>query len=207
VRQPAAGWITSVLVWCLLAACILFPVGIAAANPLQANRDALWIVGGMAGIVALALFLVQPLLAAGYLPGPSVLAERRWHRWLGTMIVVTVGLHIGGLYLSSPEDITDALLLVAPTPFSVYGVIGLCGVVLTAILVAVKSSAGLRYASWRILHNALAVVVVVSSIVHALLIEGAMGAVSKLILCGLILAATIFVLFRVHVTKASVKDR
>jgi predicted ferric reductase len=196
-----------VLVWGLVAACILVPVGIAAANPLQASRDALWIIGGMAGIVALALLFVQPLLAAGYLPGAPVSAGRRWHRLVGTFIIVTVGLHIGGLYLSSPEDIADALLLVAPTPFSVYGVVGLCGVVLTAILVAVKSRSGLRYAAWRILHNALALVVVVSSIVHALLIEGAMGNVSKAILCALVFAATVIVLFRVHVMKVLMKDR
>jgi predicted ferric reductase len=207
VKHAAPTRMTAVLVWFLLAACILIPVGIAAANPLQANRDALWIVGGMTGIVALALLLAQPLLAAGYLPGPSLTAGRRWHRWLGTMIVLTVGLHIGGLYLSSPEDITDALLLVAPTPFSVYGVIGLCGVVLTAILVAVRSRTGLRYASWRILHNAIALVVVVSSIVHALLIEGAMGSVSKLVLCVLVFAATVIVLFRIHVAKPRIKDR
>ncbi len=190
------------LVWALLTACILIPVGIAAANPLQASRDAFWIIGGMAGIVALALLLVQPLLAAGSLPGPSVPAARRWHRLVGTMVVLTVGLHIGGLYLSSPEDIADVLLLVAPTPFSVYGVVGLCGVVLTAILVAVRARSGLRYASWRIVHNAIALVVVISSIAHALLIEGAMGSVSKLILCALILAATVIVLFRVHGAKA-----
>jgi predicted ferric reductase len=207
VKQTVARRIIAVLVWCLLAACVLLPVGIAAANPLQANRDALWIAGGMAGIVALALFLVQPLLAAGYLPGPSLTAGRRWHRLVGAVVVLTVGLHIGGLYLSSPEDISDALLLVAPTPFSVYGVVGLCGVFLTAILVAVRSRSGLRYASWRILHNALALVVVVSSIVHALLIEGAMGSVSKLILCALIFAVTVIVLFRIHATKTQIRDR
>jgi predicted ferric reductase len=185
-----------------LAACVLFPVGIAAVNPLQASRDALWIVGGMAGIVALAMLLVQPLLAAGYLPGLSVPAGRRWHRWIGTMVAAAVGLHVGGLYLSSPTDMTDALLLVAPTPFSVYGVIGLWAVVLTAILVTVRSRSGLRYTSWRILHNAIALVVVVCSTAHALLIEGAMGSVSKGILCALVLAATIIVLFRVNMRKA-----
>jgi predicted ferric reductase len=207
VKQRADRRVTAALIWSLLAACVLVPVGIAAANPLQASRDALWIAGGMAGILALACLLVQPLLAAGYLPGPSAPAGRRWHRWVGAMIAATVGLHVGGLYLSSPQDMSDALLLVAPTPFSVYGVVGLGGVVLTAILVAVRSRSGLRYTTWRILHNALALVVVVSSIFHALLIEGAMGSLSKAILCAMILAATIVVLFRIHVTKALMKGR
>jgi predicted ferric reductase len=202
VKQAAPTRMIAVLVWCLLAACLLVPVGIAAANPLQASRDALWIIGGMAGVVALALLFVQPLLAAGYLPGLSVLAVRRWHRLIGTLIIVTVGLHIGGLYLSSPEDISDALLLVAPTPFSVYGVIGLCGVVLTAILVALRSRSGLRYVSWRMIHNVLALAVVFATVAHALLIEGAMGSFSKLVLCSLVLAATVIVFWRIHVLKA-----
>jgi predicted ferric reductase len=207
VKQTVARLMNAVLVWGLAVACMLVPVGIAIANPLQASRDAFWIMGGMAGVVAFALLFVQPLLAAGFLPAPSVPAGRRWHRLVGSMVVLTVGLHVGGLYLSSPEDIADALLLAAPTPFSVYGLIGLCGVVLTAFLVALRSRSGLRYASWRILHNALALVVVISSIAHALLIEGAMGSVSKMILCALVLAATIIVLFRIHVKKAEAKHR
>jgi predicted ferric reductase len=191
----------SVVAWGLLAVCVLIPVGIAATNPLQASRDALWIAGGMAGVLALALLLLQPLLAAGALPGPTVPTARRWHRWLGATVVALTGLHIVGLYLSSPEDIADALLLVAPTPFSVYGVIGLGGVVLTAALVAFRSRLGLRHASWRMLHNGLALIVVMSSIAHALLIEGAMGTVSKAVLCGLVLSVTVAVLVRVHVRR------
>jgi len=39
-------------------------------------------------------------------------------------------------------------------------------------------------------HAFLAVVIIVGSVVHALLIEGTMEAVSKAALCGLVLAAT-----------------
>jgi predicted ferric reductase len=152
----------------------------------------------MAGVVALALLLVQPLLAAGLLPGPSILTARRWHRWIGATIVAAVLLHVGGLYLYSPDDISDALLLVSPTPFAVYGVIGLVGVVLTALLAAVRSRVGVRYGIWRIVHNAVSVVVVVSSVVHAVMIAGAMGFVSKAILCVLVIAAAIVALLRVH---------
>jgi predicted ferric reductase len=186
------------LAWGLLAACVLVPIGIAAANPLQASRDALWIGGGLAGAVALALMLVQPLLAAGALPGAAASTGRWWHRRLGVSIAALIGLHVFGLYLSSPEDIADALMLVAPTPFSVYGVIGLAGIALTLALVALRSRAGLRYVTWRIIHNGLALIVVGASIAHALLIEGAMGVVSKATLCALVLAATLLVLARVH---------
>jgi predicted ferric reductase len=190
---------TAVVVWLVLAACVLVPVGLAAASPLQASREALWIFGGMAGVVALALLLVQPMLAAGLLPGTSIPTGRRWHRWIGAAIIAAVVLHVGGLYLYSPDDISDALLLVSPTPFAVYGVIGLAGVILTALLVAVRSRSGMRYVTWRIVHNAVSLVVVVSSVVHAILIEGAMGFVSKAILCVLVVAASTSGLLRVHV--------
>ena len=189
----------TVAVWLLLAACTLVPVGLAAASPLQASREALWIFGGMAGVVALALLLVQPMLAAGLLPGSSILTARRWHRWIGATIVSAVILHVVGLYLYSPDDISDALLLVSPTPFAVYGVVGLVGVIVTALLVVVRSRSGLRYVTWRIVHNAVSLVVVMSSVVHAMLIEGAMGFVSKAILCVLVIAAAMIALIRVHV--------
>jgi hypothetical protein len=40
-------------------------------------------------------------------------------------------------------------------------------------------------------HSGLAVVIVLTSVVHALLIEGTMGDVSKLVLSGLVLAVTV----------------
>ncbi len=205
MNLPAGRRMTTAVVWLLLAVCMLAPVGLAAASPLQASREALWIFGGMAGVVALALLLVQPLLAASLLPGPSIPAERRWHRWIGATIIAAVVLHVGGLYLYSPDDISDALLLISPTPFAVYGVIGLGGVVLTALLVAARSRSGMRYVTWRIVHNVVSLVVVVSSVVHALLIEGAMGVVSKAILCGLVVAAAIVALLRVHVKRPRIR--
>ncbi|MGL4975523.1 MAG: ferric reductase-like transmembrane domain-containing protein, partial [Bosea sp. (in: a-proteobacteria)] len=170
-------------------------------DKLLLSRDVFWIIGGLAGSSALALLLMQPLLAAGYLPLPSPLTSRRWHRWVGSLIVAAVAVHIGSLYVSSPEDTMDALLLVAPTSFSVYGVIGLVSVALTAILVAFRTRSGLRYGAWRILHNALGLVVVGATIAHALLIDGAMGTVSKTMLCALVFIATSVVLFRTHVKK------
>ena len=71
MNQPVAREITAALVWFLLAAGLLVPVGLAAANPLQSSREPLWIFGGMAGVVALALLLLQPMLAADLLPGAS----------------------------------------------------------------------------------------------------------------------------------------
>lgn len=147
--------------------------------------------------MALGLLLVQPLLAAGALPGLRPPERRLWHRRIGWGLIAAVLLHIGGLYLTSPEDMVDALLLVAPTAFSVYGVVALLGLGLTAALVALRRRLGWRPLAWRLGHNAVAAVVVVASIVHALQIEGAMEPGSKLALCVLVLAATAAGLARV----------
>jgi len=47
----------------------------------------------------------------------------------------------------------------------------------------------LRAKLWRLLHTSLGTVIVIGSIVHAMLIEGAMGTASKAVLCALVLAA------------------
>ncbi|WP_210168274.1 ferric reductase-like transmembrane domain-containing protein [Aureimonas sp. Leaf454] len=160
----------------------------AAASPLQGSRDVVWVVGGMAGVVALSLLFLQPILITGFLSPRRLTQERRWHRWIGSAIVVLVLLHVVGLYVTSPEDIMDALLLVSPTPFAVYGVMGLAGVVLTAGLAIVRRSLPLWI--WQSVHTVLAGVIVAGSIVHALLIEGVMEETSKLLLCVSLGAAT-----------------
>lgn len=176
--------------WVALACLILAPIVFAAASPLQSYRSTVYIIAGLAGVAALALLLMQPLLAAGYLPGMTVMRERRLHRLIGSGIVLAVGLHIGGLYLTSPPDTMDALLLVSPTPFSVYGVIGMWGIALTALLVLLRTRAGIRYGTWRLIHNGLAAIVVGASVAHALMIDGTMKWESKLILCFCVVAAT-----------------
>ncbi|GKX34216.1 MAG: ferric reductase [Rhizobiaceae bacterium MnEN-MB40S] len=180
----------AVSIWAVLATMMIGPVLIAGASPYLAYRNTAYIVGGFAGIISLSLLLIQPLLAAGYLPGARAVTERKWHRWVGTAIVACVGLHIGGLFITSPPDTLDALLLVSPTTFSVYGVVAMWGIVLTAALVILRHRLGLRYATWRLVHNGLAAIVVAATVTHALQIEGAMETVSKWGLCLAVAAAT-----------------
>ncbi|MBN9670852.1 ferric reductase-like transmembrane domain-containing protein [Roseibium aggregatum] len=179
-----------IIVWAGVAAMMTVPVIMATASPYLAYRNTAYIFGGFAGIFGLAFFFIQPLLAAGFLPGPGVLKQRRWHRFVGTAIVACVLLHLAGLYLTSAADTLDALLLVAPTPFSVYGVIALWGILLTTLLVMFRRRWGLRYSAWRLVHNGLALVVVVATVIHALLIQGAMEGFTKWILCLAALAST-----------------
>lgn len=177
------------------------PVALAAASPFLAYRGVPYIAGGFAGIVALALLLWQPLLAAGWLPGLAGPRGRRWHRRTGVALVACVLAHVLGLYVTSPPDTLDALLLVAPTPFSVYGVTAMWAVLATALLVAFRRRTGLSFSTWSLMHNILALVVVVATVVHAVQIQGAMEAVSKWVLCCAVVAAGVAVIFDIRLRK------
>jgi predicted ferric reductase len=180
------------LIWAALATAVCVPIAAAAASPLLAWRGPVYILAGFAGIIALWLMLVQPLLIAGYLPGLSAYRGRRTHHWIGGALVVAVVIHVGGLWITSPPDMIDALLFSSPTPFSPFGVIAMWAIFAVALLAALRRRLGLR--TWRIAHMLLAIVIVVGSVVHGILIEGTMETVSKAALCALVLAATIKVM-------------
>ena len=177
------------LIWVALAAAVCVPLAAAAASPLLAWRNAVYILAGFAGIIALGLMLVQPLLIGGYLPGLSGRIGRRVHHWIGGALLVAVVIHVGGLWITSPPDMIDALLFTSPTPFSPWGVIAMWAIFAVALLAALRRR--LRPRTWRAAHMLLAIVIVVGSVVHGILIEGTMEMVSKAALCALVLAATV----------------
>jgi predicted ferric reductase len=181
----------AILIWGALAVAVIVPVAIAANSPLLAWRSPVYIAAGLAGVAAMMLVLFQPLLVGGYLPGLPRSRGRRLHRWVGAALVTAVALHVAGLWLTSPPDVIDALLFVSPTPFTAWGVIAMWAVFAAASLAALRRRLRLRPRVWRLGHTALVMVVVLSSVVHALLIEGTMGTVSKVVLCALILAVTV----------------
>ena len=182
------------LTWVALAAAVGVPIALAALSPLHAWRDPVYILAGFAGIVALGVMLFQPLLIGGYLPGLPARTGRRAHPWIGAALVVAVVIHVGGLWISSPPDMIDALLFASPTLFSPFGVIAMWAIFTVALLAALRRRLGLRLRTWRIAHMLLAVVIVAGSVVHAMLIEGAMETMSKAALCALVLAAAIKVM-------------
>tara|TARA_R110000787_G_scaffold42973_4_gene105301 strand:+ start:262 stop:882 length:621 start_codon:yes stop_codon:yes gene_type:complete len=189
VAARAGGRTRSLLVWAVLALAICVPIAAAAGSPLLAWRQPVYIIAGFAGIGAMALLLLQPLLAAGLLPGLTLQRARRIHRWIGGALVALVVLHVGGLWITSPPDVVDALLFTSPTPFSAWGVIAMWALFGAAVLAGLRHR--LRPRLWRRVHTALALVIVAGSIVHALLIDGTMETVSKVALCALVLVATL----------------
>jgi predicted ferric reductase len=171
---------------------VVVPIAAAAVSPLLAWREPVYILAGFAGIFGMTLLLVQPLLAAGELPGLSVVASRRCHRGVGVVLVLAVLIHVAALWITSPPDVIDALSFASPTPFSAWGVIAMWAVFATALLAAVRRRLRLRLRlwAWRIAHTALGAVIVVGTVVHAVLIDGTMEAISKVALSVLVVAAT-----------------
>ena len=177
------------LVWVALAAALVVPAVVAATSPLLAWRDPIYIAASFAGVVALGLLLIQPLLAGGYLPNLPARSGRRLHAWVGAGLTAAVVAHVAGLWLTSPPDVIDALLFQSPTPFSAWGVVAMWAVFAAALLAIFRRR--LRPVVWRVCHITVAMVIVVGSVVHAMQVEGTMGTVSKAALCVLVLAAAV----------------
>ena len=191
-RSP--GKSAKYLVWGLLTAAVIIPIAASAMSPLLAWRGPAYIAAGFAGVVAMTLLLVQPLLVGGYLPGLSGRRGRRVHGLVGSLLVLAVVVHVAGLWITSAPDVVDALLFLSPTPFSAYGVIAMGTVFAAALLALFKRKLGkwgVKPQQWRLFHTGFVAVTVIGSVVHALLIEGTMETISKAALCILVVAATV----------------
>lgn len=199
------------LIWAVVGGTIVVSLGVAATSPLLAWRGPIYVVAGFAGVSALALVLLQPLLAAGYLPGLPVPRGRRVHRWIGAALVMAIIIHVAGLWLTSPPDVVDALLFDSPTPFSAWGVVAMWAAFAAALLAALRLPLRIKPRLWRLGHTMLVMLVVLGGVVHALLIDGTMGSVSKLVLCALVVAATAVALFNLRawtvLTRRKPQDR
>jgi hypothetical protein len=193
------------LIWAALAAAICVPIAFAAASPLLEWRGPVYIVAGFAGIIGLGLLLVQPLMIGGYLPGPSAYRARRAHHWIGGALLLAVVIHVGGLWITSPPDMIDALLFSSPTPFSPFGVIAMWAVFAVAVLAAFRRRLGLR--TWRLVHMPLAAIIVVGTVVHGMLIEGTMETASKTALCALVLVTAVKVMADLRVWRKRATPR
>ncbi|MEP1201053.1 ferric reductase-like transmembrane domain-containing protein [Tateyamaria sp.] len=178
------------LIWIALALALGAPLVAAGFSPQLQWRSGIYIASGFAGILAMCLLLIQPLLAAGDLPplGPS--RSRKVHRAVGALLLLAVLGHIVGLWLTSPPDVVDALLLSSPTPFSLWGVIAMWAVFGAALMASLRRRLRFRPMTWRRLHVGLAVIIATTTVAHAALIDGTMELTTKVALSVLVLAAT-----------------
>lgn len=195
------------LIWAALLATLAVPIAAAALSPLLAWREPVYIIAGFAGILGMGLLLFQPILAGGYIPELSTRKRRRLHRWVGSVLVLAVMVHVGGLWVTSPPDVLDALLFRSATSFSVWGVIAMWAVFGAALFALTLRRLRLKWWVWRLGHTSLAAITVVGTIVHVLLIEGTMEPVTKVLLCILVLAAVLKVLIDLRVWTSQTRRK
>lgn len=181
--------------WCALIAALVVPFIFVVTSPLLAWRSPIYIIACFSGVIGLGLMLIQPLLIRGSFPGLSKHLARRAHPWTGALLLLAVLVHVGGLWITSPPDVIDALTFNSPTPFSNWGVIAMLSLFTTTLLAIFRRRLRLRPINWRLAHSFLALVIVIGTIVHAILIEGTMETMSKATLCLFVLVATINTLF------------
>ena len=184
---PAARRIARPLVWLASAGLVALPLLVAGTSPLQEGREPIWILGGLAGVAAMPLLVIQGLLPTGRLArlAPSL----RWHRVLGYGVLLAVLVHVGALYLYSPEDITDALLFLAPA-YSKFGVIAAWCLVFAVLVAVLRRRLGLGHATWRIVHGLLALITVGTAVAHTVMAYGAFDGVVETLTCVAALLAT-----------------
>ncbi len=152
----------------LVAALLALPLLIALTDDHLDGQSAALIVSTTTAALAVSALTLQPLLAGT--------GRLRPHRVLGGVALALVLIHLGALYLESPEDTLFALSLDGPTR-------GRMAALATAALIAVVALGVLRArlplagATWRILHGFLAALVIFLGFGHAVLTDGALDGV------------------------------
>ncbi len=193
------------LIWGALGLAVFIPIIAAAMSPLLQWRGPIYIAAGFAGVVGMAIMLVQPLLAIGALPGLSAQTSRRVHRYGGIALVLAVVGHVLGLWITSPPDVIDVLLFRSPTPFAIWGALAMWAVFGAALLAAKRTRLPLRV--WRWGHTGLVAIAVIGTVVHALQIIGAMEQVTKTLLSIMLIATLLVAVMRRKVWAMGLRSR
>ncbi|MFK7765334.1 MAG: ferric reductase [Roseobacter sp.] len=201
MKSKASRMWRALFIWSAVVLAIVVPIGAALQSPLLAWREPIYIIAGLAGVIAMALILLQPLLMGGYLPGMERPTGRRAHLWVGGLLIFAVIIHVMGLWITSPPDVMDALMFVSPTSFSIWGVIAMWAVLLAGFVAAMRRRLPLKPRVWRQVHAGFAIIVVIGSVVHAMLIDGTMETGSKANLCIFVLLATAKVVADLRIWK------
>ena len=175
------------LIWVAVTLAVILPIALAATSPLLQWRQPIYIVAGFSGIVGMTFLLTQPLLAGRYILGSRPKLARHLHRIGGLLLLVSVILHVAGLWLTSPPDVIDAFLFRSPTPFAPWGVIAMVAVLLSPAYAVTRRKVSPLI--WRRVHLSLGIIMAVGTIGHVLLIEGTMEPISKAVLCVLVALA------------------
>ena len=149
------------------------PAALALSDRHLAGASAALVVSTTAGALAVSALVAQPLLAG--------LGRIRPHQALGAVALALVAVHVGALFVESPEDARFALSPDGPTRarMALFATVALVAVV---ALGALRRRLPLAPATWRILHGYLAAVVIGLGFGHAVLTDGALDGLGTTVL-------------------------
>ena len=192
VRRWLGGVAIAVLLVVPLVASILSPIGTGRSFP--------WIAATLAGVLAFSLLIVHMLLPTHWLYLLLRGRNLRWHRRLGVGIVALVVAHVAGLYVYSPDDIGNALVLQAAT-YSRLGVIAAWCMVLTVGLARARHRLPLSHDNWQVVHSMLAVAITGLAVGHVVLHQGTLDGPAEWLLCIAALAAVTSAVVYWHILR------
>ena len=152
------------------------PAALALTDRHLAGASVALVVSTTAGALAVSALALQPLLAAG--------RRIARHRLLGAVAFALVLLHVGALFVESPDDAWFAMSPDGPTRarMALIATIALAGAVTLGVL---RNRLPLGAGTWRGLHAYLAVVVLALGIGHAVLTDGALDDLGTAVLVAL----------------------
>ena len=141
------------------------PAALALSDRHLAGASTALTVSTTAGSLAVSALVAQPLLAAR--------GRLRPHQALGGVALALVAIHVGALFLESPQDARFALSPDGPTRarMALFATVALVAVVSLGVL---RRRLPLAPSNWRILHGYLAAVVIALGFGHAILTDGAL---------------------------------
>jgi len=152
---------------------IAVPLTLALTDRHLAGASAALVVATATGTLAASALAIQPLLAR----------RRRItrHQLVGSVVLGLVLVHVGALFVESPQDAWFALSPDGPTRarMALFATVALFGVV---ALGALRTRLPISAATWRLLHAYLAVVVIALGVGHAVLTDGALDGAGTTVL-------------------------
>ena len=161
------------------AAVVAVPLSLALTDRHLAGASAALVVATATGTLAASGLAIQPLLARRRRIGR--------HQILGAILLGLVLVHVGALFVESPEDAWFALSPDGPTRarMALFATIALFGVV---ALGALRTRLPIAAGTWRLLHAYLALVVIALGVGHAVLTDGALddAGTGVLLLLGMV---------------------
>ena len=154
-------------------AVVGLPLGLALTDRHLAGASAALVLSTTTGTLAASALAMQPLLAR----------RRRItrHQILGAVVLGLVLVHLGALFVESPEDAWFALSPDGPTRARM-ALIATIALVCVVALGALRTRLPISPATWRLLHAYLALVVIVLGIGHAVLTDGALDGAGTAVL-------------------------